>query len=192
MDVRRTTSGYDWRAGGDGGDHGVVIRVNHLRQAAMLVVIGALIAVGCGGDSALDAACDPVVQEELDPTWTVHLLPTAAEPDYLTDPPTSGPHYTAEPATGALDASLSDPEQVTTLESGVVLIQYRPGDLDDDEQARLRRLAGEAVAVAPDPDLPDAVVATAWVTKQSCSGLSVDQLTEFVEDHGGKGPAGGG
>lgn len=152
---------------------------------ALVVALGVS---GCGGDSPLAASCGDVVTEDLDPTWTVHLLPGAAAPDYLTDPPTSGPHFAAEPVTGVLTETLDDPLQVTVLEVGGVMLQYRPADLDDADRGRLERLGSDSVVVAPDADLPEAVVATAWATKQSCDGLDIDTLASFVEDHSGSGP----
>jgi hypothetical protein len=150
------------------------------------------VAAACGGEGSLAADCDDVVTEELDPTWTVHLLPGAPEPGYLTDPPTSGPHYSAEPATGVVDEPLDDASQVTVLEVGGVLVQYRPADLSDSDRGRLVRLAEDGVVIAPDPDLPDPVVATAWQTKQRCQGVALDTLTAFISDQGGQGPAAAG
>jgi hypothetical protein len=146
----------------------------------------------CGGEASLAADCAEVSAEELDPTWTVHLLPGAPEPEYLTDPPTSGPHYSAEPVTGVVDEPLDDPSQVTVLEVGGVLLQYRPADLSDEDRGRLLRLVRDGVVIAPDPDLGDPVVATAWTTKQRCEGVALDTLTSFITDQGGQGPAAGG
>ena len=44
--------------------------------------------------------------------------------------------------------------------------------------------------VAPNPDLPgDArVVATAWLTKQTCTRVDLPALRRFVTDRVGKGP----
>ncbi len=62
-----------------------------VRRRAVLAGAGLLVttvAVGCGGDG--DAACEPVRREPLD-SRAVHVLPGADAPEYLTDPPTSGP-----------------------------------------------------------------------------------------------------
>lgn len=155
-------------------------------------MVASLLVAGCGGGSAIDASCGEVVTEELDPTWTVHLLPNAPDPEYLTDPPTSGPHYASEAATGVVAAPLDGAAQVTVLEVGGVLVQYRPDDLSGDDRGRIERLAEDGVVVAPAPDLPDSVVATAWVTKQSCEGVAVGELASFIAEHGGQGPAAAG
>jgi hypothetical protein len=155
---------------------------------ALLVVV-ALILGACGGGSRLEATCTDVITEELDPGWTVHLLPNAPEPEYVTDPPTSGPHYSATPVAGIVDAPLDDPSQVAVLEVGGVLVQYRPEALSGADRGRLERLAQDGVVVAPAPDLTDPVVATAWTTKQRCDGVALDSLTTFIADHGAQGPA---
>jgi hypothetical protein len=75
---------------------------------------------------------------------------------------------------------------VGALEAGLVLIQYR--DLDSTGIATLSQLAGDKVVVAPNPDLPDRVVATAWLNKQVCSAVDVPELRGFIRNHQGKGP----
>ncbi len=56
--------------------------------------------------------------------------------------------------------------------------------------ARLRDLASDAVVVAPNPDLPDPVVATAWVFKQRCRSVDPAALERFIDERAGKGPEG--
>jgi hypothetical protein len=145
-----------------------------------LVLLG-----GCGGDD--DVACGPVEQEPLDPNSGLHVLPDQEVPEYETSPPTSGAHYASEPPSGVVDEPLDEPMQVLILEIGQVLLQYR--DLPEDEVARLEGFADtDGVVVAPNPDLPEPVVATAWVTKQTCSGLDADVIREFVREQRGQGP----
>lgn len=36
--------------------------------------------------------------------------------------------------------------------------------------------------------LPDPVVLTAWITKQTCSGVDLDTAETFIEDQQGRGP----
>ena len=44
--------------------------------------------------------------------------------------------------------------------------------------------------VAPNPDLPDPVVASAWVHLRSCQRVDVAALRTFIEERQGKGPGG--
>lgn len=149
-----------------------------------LLALATLPACGDGGEGG-GSACGPVRREALDPQSAVHVL-GGDEPEYATDPPTSGPHQPGEPLSGVLDEPVPRPVQVGHLEAGGVLIQHR-GDLDPEQLAGLRSLAGERVAVAPNPDLPDPVVATAWLFKQRCDAVDVEALRRFVDDHLGRG-----
>ncbi len=177
----------------------VAVRPPPALAAVAAMVLGALV-VGCGttaerdaganddagpgaGSSFLEARspCAPEVTEVLDASSSLHLLPGAPEPSYLSDPPTSGPHLSGPAPSGARRTPLDRPTQVQVLEQGGVVIQHR--DLDPASVAALEALAGEKVLVAPNPALPAPVVATAWLAKRTCQGLDVDALQRFVADH---------
>ncbi|MGQ0433975.1 MAG: DUF3105 domain-containing protein [Microthrixaceae bacterium] len=155
-----------------------------------LIAIGALLIVAAAcGDSAEVRACDPIERQPLDPASQVHVLGDGADVEYATDPPTSGPHASGTSVDGVVDAPLSRPAQVGVLERGDVLLQHAP-DLPAAQIERLEGLAAPGVVVAPNPDLPAAVVATAWTHARRCSSLDVDALRAFIRDRVGKGPDG--
>lgn len=81
---------------------------------------------------------------------------------------------------GVVSDPLERPVQVAVLEQGGVLIQYRvPGS-----GKALAALADDAsVVIAPNPDLPAAVVATAWAVKLTCTRVDVVALRTFITDH---------
>jgi hypothetical protein len=146
----------------------------------------ALAGCGSGGGSG-SADCGPPRREALDPSSAQHVLGDGdGTATYQTDPPTSGPHAPGRALSGVLDEPLSRPAQVGVLEAGGILVQYR--DLTDEELDELSTVAGDGVAVVPNADLPDRVVATAWLFKQTCSDVDVAALGRFVEDHAGPGP----
>lgn len=151
-------------------------------MVALAVGVGA-----CGSSDGGEGACGPILREALDSAYLVHVLGTDTEVEYSSDPPTSGPHQPSPPADGALDEPLTRPIQVGVLERGDVLIQYQPG-LPDDEVAELEALAGDGVVVAPNPDLDDPVVATAWVHKRTCDAVDAAALQSFIDERGGQGP----
>ena len=158
------------------------------RAAALAVAMLVLVTTGCGdGDEADGDACTPEVRERLDPNSGMHLIPGADPPVFLSDPPTSGPHQLGRWAQGVLDEPIRPEVQVALLEDGEVLLQHR--DLDAGERRELERVAArnERVTVAPNPDLPNRVVATAWTYKQACRYVSADALRRFVDAHAGKG-----
>lgn len=133
-------------------------------------------------------SCDDEITEPVDPGSPRHVLPGSAEPTYATDPPTSGPHDSRPIDDPVQTEPIARARQVGQLEAGKVLVQHR--DLGADEVAAVTALAGDDVIVAPNPDLPDRVVATAWVTKLVCDGPDVDGLSAFIETHAGRGPGG--
>lgn len=169
-----------------------VRRVKRVLVAAGVVGLG--LVAGCGGEGGggpqrSAPACDGVVSDALDPTSVQHLLPGSPEPSYATDPPTSGAHASGDVPGGVQEGPLARPVQVAILEEGGVVVQHRgvaPG-----ERRRLEVLAGDQVVVAPNPDLPAAVVATAWRHRLVCRRVDEQALRSFIAEHRGKGPADG-
>ena len=158
-------------------------------RARRALVVGVALAglglAGCRGDD--DRACGRITHEVLDPAYVVHVLGSDADVEYTSDPPTSGPHSLAPPVEGVVDESIARPVQVGILERGDVLVQHDP-DLDAADVATLQELAGDGVVVAPNPDLPSPVVATAWLYKRTCDAVDLAALEEFIDQHQGKGP----
>ena len=154
-----------------------------------LVLVALVLLVACAGDDdapEASGACGADQQERIDPASANHVLAGADEPAYASDPPTSGPHQPGPVIGGVVDTPLSRPQQVGQLEAGAVLLQHR--DLPTAELAELEALAGDQVIVAPNPDLPAPVVATAWTRKLICEAVDVDALAAFAEAHAGAGP----
>lgn len=149
-----------------------------MRRTLLCGVATLLLPLAACGSGEPAARCSPVIVEQIDPNQG-HLIAGAPEPKYLTWPPTSGPHITGLLRTGVLNEPLSGLEQVSTLETGAVIIQYRPSISPADADA-LRRLASATVAVAPGRDLPDEVVATGWLRKMSCTGVDQESLRVFI------------
>ncbi len=147
-----------------------------------------LLLTACGDDGAGggSGACGPIRREALDPSFLQHVL-TDEGVVYTSDPPTSGPHQPTPPVEGVADAPLPKPVQIGVLERGDVLLQHGP-DLPARQITALEALAGDGVVVAPNPDLPEPVVATAWVYKRTCSSVDVDDLEEFIAERRGQGP----
>lgn len=155
--------------------------------ALALAVALASAACGDGGGSA--GSCGPITREALDASYLVHVLGDDAAVEYTSDPPTSGPHQPGPPVEGVVDKPISRPVQVGILERGDVLLQHGP-DVPAADLADLEALGGPGVVVAPNPDLPDLVVATAWTYKRTCSAVDVDALQAFIDARAGKGPEG--
>ena len=155
-----------------------------LAVVLVLVVAGGVLLLVAGRSGP--GACEPPVQDPLDPRSLQHALPGAPPPTYATEPPTSGPHQAGGLAGDVVNQPLPGPAQVGALEAGQVLLQHR--DLEPAERTRLEALAGPLVVVAPNPALPTRVVASAWRIRQGCGAVDDAELHRFVSDHAGQGP----
>lgn len=145
-----------------------------------------LFAVGCsGGDAA--RACG---QEERPPEQSGgHLIGDAGPPrPYNSVPPTSGWHSAGAPRYGVHDEPLTEPEQVTVLELGGVVLSH--GEIPAEERAELEAIARrhERVAVTPYDRLKTGEVAmAAWGVLRRCDGVHLDTIARFVDAHAGTG-----
>lgn len=185
-----------------------------VRRSALHLVLSPgllLLAFGCGSDEAQSSdkpvtsdstgtsgtspttgtsqasACGAILEERLDPSYLVHVVGDGDDVEYTSDPPTSGPHKAGPPVAGVVDEPLTRPVQVGILERGDVLVQHAP-DLPDQDRAELATLAGDGVVIAPNPDLPAPVVATAWTHKRTCEAVDLAALRGFIGERRGKGP----
>ena len=66
------------------------------------------------------------------------------------------------------------------------LLQYRANDIDAAEVQALVAALPARAHVAPNPDLPAAVVLTAFLTKQECSAIDLGSVEDFTDDHAGE------
>src|SRR3954466_16032833 len=118
-----------------------------MRPLFVAVACAAALLAACSDSGA--PACRSVQREPLDSRSTQHLFPDAPDPTFLTDPPTSGPHRPGLHPTGVLQKPIDRGVQVSMLEGGAVLLQYK--NLSDRQRAQLVQLAGGPVSVAPNP-----------------------------------------
>lgn len=161
-------------------------RLRRLPASISALVLASYL-VSCSDGGTKDA-CGPIKRERVDPASSLHLLPGVREPEYLSDPPTSGPHQSGPQLKGVLQETLERPVQVAILERGDVLIQYR----DPQDAGKLKTFVeapvkaadnGSSVVIAPNPDLSAPIIATAWAVKQTCEKVDEETLREFIENH---------
>jgi len=151
-----------------------------------------LIAIAVTGCSATaKATCE--AETAVTPQAGGHLLGDAAPPvAYSSTPPTSGWHASGSPRFGVhtADDALSEPEQVTVLEVGGVMVTWNV--LDEGKQQELAALVHaqrRKVASSPyDALTPGEVVFAAWGVLQRCRGVDPKALEAFVDRHAGGGP----
>ena len=145
------------------------------------LTFAALSLAGCGGNSNGSSGCGQPFREPLNPNSLQHVIdPTSVKFD--TDPPTSGPHLFTPPARGVVGRQLLPAEQVTILETGDVLVQYR----DTADATEVQSLRQTGVTVAPNSTLGKRVVATAWTYKLECASVDTAALQKFIAAHKGR------
>lgn len=116
-----------------------------------------------------------------------HLPPTAATPEYKTNPPTSGNHVEPpyQQADGAYSEMPKEIDIVHTLEHGRMEIQYTP-DLPESDQLELLGLYETmwgGVAIFPNENMPYEVAATTWTNLLGCNeykgSITLDAIRDF-------------
>lgn len=133
-----------------------------------------------------------------------HVKADQAHPDYITDPPTSGPHVSAVPQFKVYTEPITKELQVHGLEDGGAIIDYKPG-LDQVTVDRLAALAQtyyekpdsdplniqvqhpNRVLVAPysfkDPN--DTIVLTAWRRIDRLPAYDEARIRRFLDAYAG-------
>lgn len=130
---------------------------------------------------------DCELRRNLKDEGSAHLAPTATEPIYGTNPPTSGNH--AEPpyqqADGAYSETVKPLYFVHSLEHGRLAIQYSP-DLDESAQLELIGLFDTmygAALIFPDEKMGYEVAATTWTNLLGCDeykgAITLDAIRAF-------------
>jgi len=149
--------------------------------------------------SAEAAGCR--LREDLPDEGAQHFSDEENEPDWETNPPTSGDHYgvPTEAGSGALaDGAYAETpalsRAVHAMEHGRVVIHYSP-DLPEDDQLAIKGIFDEdpnGMIMFPNPEIPFAVATTAWRQLLGCPEFegeaTLDALRNFRDVHRGRGP----
>ena len=171
-----------------------------MKHGAIAPFIACLVLIsGCGFSAPqIDTVELPVeIFEQLDAVLldaTVVSAVIASEmesPEYSSNPPTSGTRAGSWARCGLYRQEIPDLFQVASLARGAVIVQYRSpaaADVRDAVEEAVRSV-GDGAIVAPNPDLPAPVVATAWGTMLKLDGADAVQITEFAAQFGGSGPS---
>jgi hypothetical protein len=123
-----------------------------------------------------------------------HIPPGSPEPNYETDPPTSGPHVEPpyQQADGAYYEMPEPIDFVHSLEHGRMEIQYFP-DISEKEQLELKGLYDEmygATLFFPNHEMNYAIAATTWTNLLGCPGwdgqATLDAIRAFGKATWGK------
>ncbi len=143
-------------------------------------------------EAAKKADCD--LRLNLPNEGHTHLPPTAATPEYKTNPPTSGNHVEPpyQQADGAYSEAPRELDIVHSLEHGRLEIQYSP-DLSDSAQLELIGLYDSlfgATLLFPNDNMPYEVAATTWRNLLGCNeykgAITLDAIRAFGKQTWGK------
>jgi hypothetical protein len=107
-------------------------------------------------------------------------------PEYDSPTPTSGPYAGGEVRCGVFTEQIPLPEAVAALRVGAVVLWHRP-DVDPAPLVARAEDEGQDIVVSPNPDIDDAVVATAWNRRKSYDSASDDEISKFVSTYQGRG-----
>jgi hypothetical protein len=144
--------------------------------------------------AAKEADCD--LRLNLPNEGRSHLPPTAATPEYKTNPPTSGNHVEPpyQQADGAYKEMPLELDIVHSLEHGRMEIQYSP-DLSESAQLELIGLYDTmygATLLFPNENMPYEVAATTWTNLIGCNeykgAITLDAIRDFGKATWGTSP----
>ena len=159
-----------------------------------VTIIALLLLAGCNGDPPTvtpsgdpQSACAP--EQTFPLQGDGHLIGDEKPPvPYNSTPPTSGWHASGDVpiAVAPIDQPLTEPEQVTVLELGGVVVSYK--ELPADDVAALTalvegELAGHAALTRYDKLDAGEIALTGWGVLQRCTSLDEEAITAFANAH---------
>jgi hypothetical protein len=124
-----------------------------------------------------------------------HIPPTAATPEYETNPPTSGNHVQPpyQQADGAYSEMPQEIDIVHSLEHGRIEFQYSPSLSESDQLEMIGvydTMYGGAL-LFPNTNMPYAVAVTGWRSLIGCNeykgAITLDALRDFAKQRWGHG-----
>lgn len=155
------------------------------------VVCAAVLAAGCDQEAPAASASEPppatasCAAAEIVPIQGQGHLVGDQEPPvaYNSVPPTSGWHTAVDVPTGVADEPLSEPEQVTVLEQGGIVISHNglaASDVEELERLVTQRHPAEAALTSYDRLDPGDVALTAWGAMQLCEAVDTAAIETFI------------
>lgn len=135
---------------------------------ALAIVLGVVFLAGGGEDEDIvatmeGAGCEVQAVQSQSGVHSAEVDATD-DPEWNTDPPTSGPHNDTPAVYGEYDTQLRIAQVVHNLEHGAMFILYGP-DVPEATVAQLRELYAEdrlGMLLAPYPKLGDKIALGAW------------------------------
>ncbi len=121
-----------------------------------------------------------------------HITAGTHQPNYNSNPPTSGNHYPVPAEWGVYSEELPDETLIHNLEHGGIWISYRPG-ISEDIRKKLEGFYekwGRKIIVAPRSASDSDIALAAWsrLDKFSVTEYSDERIERFIRAYRNKGP----
>ncbi len=127
--------------------------------------------------------------EQVASQGNLHIAEGAPLPAYNTNPPTSGPHYPNIARAGTYDYELPDPLLVHNLEDGYVVLYYKMGT-EEENQERMLNLENasrgfQRVVIAPRSTMDATYALTAWTRLDTFDEFDEARARDFIQAYHG-------
>ena len=133
-----------------------------------------------------DALGDPVPLLE-----AKHIPENAPQPEYNSNPPTSGPHYANPAPWGVKTEPIKDEIAVHNLEHGGIWIAYQPDQVDQatiDQLTTIVRGYPSKVLLSPRPANDTPIALVSWGRLMKLTTIDNAKIDEFIGRNKNKGP----
>ena len=160
------------------------------RIRTIVIAVVAVLAVGLGSVLAYQRITYVEPGVSVEDQGGGHVEVGAVVDDYITDPPTSGEHYTSTTSWGIHPEPVEDGYLIHNLEHGGVVIQYNDS-LSPDEISVLEDIVNQCdvkLILAPRPDMEQRVAVTAWTQYLNLEEVDRDAIQDFIDAHVDNGP----
>ncbi len=117
-----------------------------------------------------------------------HIAFGASHIEYNSNPPTSGPHYTAPAKWGVYQTELPDEQLIHNLEHGGIWISYK--DIDEATKTSLEEIAKSGLKIIMEPraknDAP--IIIASWGRVQKFQSFDKQAILDFIKANTNKSP----
>lgn len=167
--------------------------LGRLATVGVAILVGGLIATGCGSSSDPKADSPSASSQCQADTATDPGSEHVDAATFAVNPPSGGDHLATAARAGFYDSGTvvpPDGNAVHALEHGYVAIWYQPtlNQADLDALRKVFKAYPKDVLVLPRPSLTQPVAATAWHQRLLCPTLDTAALTAFVKTYRNQGP----
>ncbi len=120
-----------------------------------------------------------------------HIADGALHPEYNSNPPSSGWHYTSTVRGGFYNEPLPDERIIHNLEHGDIWIAYHT-DISDEAKDILKSFAGQYVVVSPRPENGGNISLVAWGRVDTFNIenniVNEERIKDFIKRYDNRGP----